>query len=171
LRLLFSNGLQHDHNNDTELLMNSENGILIKKITDKDFTFHDTGIRSLFQEVLFFDLIFKDGVLYINILNDDKESSSIVLHHNIGNSYNYIYFDLEKSDNIQLKDIRSINFIERKYLQNIFIYHKRLLLDKDAVFVDELPNGDFCNGVGPRKATIEYRCDSRGNVDILVRFY
>ena len=64
-----------------------------------------------------------------------------------------------------------INFIERKYLKNIFVYHKRLLLDSDATFVDELPNGDFCPAAnGPRKAIVEYRCDKTGNTDILVNF-
>jgi hypothetical protein len=169
LRLLFSKDLKHDPAADTELLMNSDNGILIKKITDGEFEFHDTGIRSLFQESMYFDLIFKDGVLYLNILNDDKEGSSIAIHYPLGNDYKYIYIDLHQSDNIQLRDIRFINFIERKYLKSIFIYQKRLSLDKDARFTDIMDNGDYCEGVGPRKTIVEYKCDFSGNAEILVK--
>jgi hypothetical protein len=158
-----------DYMNDVELLINSDNGILIKGVSMREFEFYDTGIRSLFQESIFLDFVFKDGVLYINVLNDDKESSTVVLHFGLGSEYKYISLDLYKSDNIQLKDIRKINFIERKYLKNIFIYHKRLLLDEGAYFIDEIPGGDFCKEADRlRKAVIEYRCDHGGNAESLV---
>jgi hypothetical protein len=170
--LLSSNtDFRYDPYNDIELLINSDNGILIKNIANKEFEFYDTGIRSLFHESIFFDIVFKDGFLYISLLNDDKEGSTVVIHYPIGKDIKYLYFDLTKSDNIHLKDIRKINFIERKYLKNIFVYHKRLQLASDAVFIEILPDGDQCLDLGKRRAIIEYRCDHTGNADIQVNIF
>ncbi len=156
------------HDNDVEILINSEKGLLVKKIDSDDFNFYDTGIRTLFQEALLLDIIIKDENLYINIKKDESE---IVLDYNVG-KVRQMYFDLNKSDNIQIKDIRKINIIENKYLRNLFIYNLKTRLSNKTYWVEEFDNGDYCKAMNTnRKTNVEYRCDYSGNYDIYVNHY
>jgi hypothetical protein len=165
LRLLLE--VKDPSNSDIEVLINSEKGILVRRIDSEEFNFYDTGIRTLFQESLFFDIILKDDKLYINI---KKDSSEIVLDYTVG-TVNQLYVDINKSDNVQIKDIRKINIIENKYLRNLFVYNIKTKLSDRSYWVEEFENGDICQQMKTnRKTRVEYRCDYSGNYDIYVKF-
>lgn len=163
--------------NDYELVINSESGAMIKKISNYEtnngqssIEFFDTEIRSFFGEQILINIIIHKGVVYLSTVDEDKESSvkiKFILPNNL--KITHLYFDLLQSDNVYLKDIRKINFVELKYLVDIFFYDKKLLLTQNANFTEEMTNGDFCPETKSyRKSVIEYRCDHSGIYDIYI---
>ncbi len=153
---------------DIEIIINSEKGLLVKRANSDEFNFYDTGIRTLFQESLLFDIILKDDKLYINIKKDENE---IILDYTVGTVHK-LYFDLVQSDNVQIKDIRKINMIENKYLRNLFIYNIKTKLSDKSYWIEEYDNGDYCKQMDTsRKTRVEYRCDYSGNYDIYVNIF
>ncbi len=168
---------KYNPENDFELLINSESGAMIKKVNGYENTqgqslieFYDTEIRSFFQDQILIDIIIQKDAVYLSTVDDDNDSSiKIKFPLPQGVKISHIYFDLLNSDNVYLKDIRKLNFIEQKYLVNIFFYEKRLLLTPNAYFIEEMTEGDYCpDSSTPRRSTIEYRCDRSGVYDLLI---
>jgi hypothetical protein len=162
--------------NDFELLINSESGALIKKINENNLTsgtnieFYDTEIRTFFQEQILIDIILHKNNIYLSSVDDDNESSiKIKFPLPEGVKITHIYFDLNKTDNLNIKDLKKINFVEQKYLFNIYVYEKKLLLTPNSYYVETFVGGDYCKDIlSYRKTVVEYRCDKTGVYDILI---
>jgi hypothetical protein len=169
----YYNNRSPNENEDYELLLNSETGILLKRINDPDkskFEFYDTEIKSLFTESISIRIIFHNNSIYIGSIDDDKEFSIKIKYPlQMGQSIKYLYFDMLSSNNVNIKDSRKMNFIEQKYLFSIFVYNKKLLLDENATYVEELTGGDYCSPRQTyRKTIVEYTCDKTGINDLVI---
>ena len=179
LRIILSKSLDDYNNrginetNSYELILNSESGILFKKLDNvKEIEFYDTEIRALFQDTMKVEIIFLDNIIYVNT-NDDYNESSIKLRLKLPPNENikFISFDLFSSYNIVLKNIRLINSVEQKYLMNIFEFKKKLHLNEKSYFIQEMNGGENCPGIGNRKTSVKYECDTNGVHDVFVSLY
>lgn len=142
----------------------------IKSNNYEDIEFFSNEIRSFFQESTYIDIILKDNHIYINTVDDDKETS-IKLKYSLpdGESIKYIYLNTFDSDNVSMKDMKKINNIELKYLINIYIFEIRVRLSPEVKFVEKLENGDLCDNLAKnRTAVVEYRCDTNGINEITI---
>lgn len=162
-----------DIDNDFELIIDSDKGIVLKKInsqSNEDLEFFTYEIKSFFQESTYIDIIFKDNHIYINTVDDDKETSIKLKYSLPENEYiKYIYFDSTGSENVSIKDSKKINIIELKNLVNIYIYELRLNLSPQVKFIEKFENGDLCDNIGKnRTTTVEYRCDEKGMNEITI---
>lgn len=157
--------------NDLEILIDSESGVLITKLNDNEnLEFYDLDVRNLFHENLAVDILIKDNEIFFNSMDDDKESSikvSFSIPENL--KVKYLYLDLFATKNLNIKDILKKNFLEMKYLYNIWIYNKKRMLSEDAYYVEELTGGDYCPEINDsRKTIVEYHCDKSGWNDIVI---
>jgi len=160
--------------NDYQLQIDSDKGIVLKKIKSEnnndDIEFFSNEIRSFFQESTYLDIILKNNHIYINTVDDDKETS-IKLKYSLpeGESIKYIYLNTFNSDNISLKDMKKMNMIELKYSINIYIFEIRMRLSPDIKFIEKLEGGELCEDIGKnRTTTVEYRCDTKGINEVTI---
>lgn len=158
----------HSTIEDYELSIDSEEGIFLKKIrTDdntsfEDIEFYTSNIKSLYSGSFSIDLILKENNIYISTVDEDGERS-IKLKYKFPSmeKVHYIYFDKMKSKNLILMNSKKANFVELKYLMDIFLYEIKLRLSPKAKFVETMSNGDYCKNVEKnRKSTVEYVCDA-----------
>ncbi len=163
----------HSRNDDYELIIDSDKGVILKKIISENFEdieFFNNELRSFFQESTYIDIILKDNNIYLNTLDDDKETS-IKLRYSLPESESimYIYYDTKKSENVSIKDIEKINMIELIYNINILIFELRMRLSPEVKYIEKFEGGDYCDNVGKNRTTIvEYGCDSKGINEITI---
>ncbi len=156
--------------NDYELLINSKTGALVQKIKQNltNIEFYDVEIKSFFQDEIIIQLIFKNDSFYFSSSDDDGEAS-IKIKYALDSKIKYFYIDTVKTENMIIKEIQKINFIETKYLLSLFSYEKKIQLSENAYYVETLDNGDYCPQVQKnRVAIIEYYCDPSGVNDVLI---
>ena len=168
----FNNKL-YDVDKDFELIFDSVKGIIMKKINSEnsqDIEFYTNDLKSFFQESTFVDIILKDNFIYINTVDDDGETSIKIKYKLPENVIiKYLYFDAFDSENLSIKDLKKFNFIELKYLINIYIFEIRLNLSPNVKFIEKLEGGDSCDHIGKnRTSTVEYRCDPKGINEITI---
>ena len=181
LRMVFSTNLDNfsynsiDEDTDYELILHSDHGIALKKISKLDvasintFQFLDTDIRSFFTESTNIDIIFLNKSIYFSSGDDDYESS-IKIHLELSEPVKFISFDAYKSHNLAIKSIKLINFIESTLVYNIYVFQNRMKLSENTTYVERQINGDFCDDINSnRTSIIEYRCDKTGNHDLIVK--
>jgi hypothetical protein len=179
LRILFGTDLNYfkqtkiNKEKDYELIIYSQTGAMIKKVKDNDFkkiAFYDTQLRSLFQDNMHLDIIFRNDAIYFSTSDDDKETSIKIKYPIDQNeTIKYIYFDIKESNNILIKDLEKINMIENQFLFDIFVFEKKLNLTEDARWIEVLSDGDYCEAIkSNRKTIVEYKCDMSGKNDISI---
>ena len=180
LRILFGTDMnfykdQRINEKDYELIIYSKSGALIKKVKEindnENIQFYDTSLRSLFQDSIHIDLVFKNDAIYFSTSDDDNETS-IKLKYNLeaNTIIKYIYFDIKESNNVAIKNLEKINIVERQFFFDIFLFEKKLSLDEDAYWIEELKDGEYCEEIDEgRKTLVEYKCDKTGNSDISIR--
>jgi len=181
LRILFGTDMNFyndqiiNENKDYELLIYSKSGALIKKVKEingnENLQFYDTSLRSLFQDSMNIDLIFKNDAIYFSTSDDDTHTS-IKLKYDLeaGTTIKYIYFDIKESTNVAIKYLEKFNVLERQYFFDVFLFEKKLTLHEDAYWIEEFRNGDYCEGIkAGRKTLVEYKCDRTGNSDVNIQ--
>ena len=182
LRMIFSTNMENFYNNsinentDYELLIHSENGIALKKISKLDtagtnsFQFLDMDIRVFFHESSNIDIIFLNNTIYINSVDDDMETS-VKIFIDIPEKIKFLSFDAFKSTNVEIQSMKLINFVEADLIYNIYVFENRMRLGDNSTYIEKMSNGDLCEDINMNRSTVvEYRCDKTGNHDIVVRY-
>ena len=164
--------------NDYEIIINSKNGILIKQIgNNNDMSFYTNKRMNFFNNRIECQILFINNTIYFNSQdNFNDKNSSIKLKYNLlennkKNSDNqfYLLIDLKQTQNMKIKSIFIKNFIEEKFLINIFFYEKLFYLNENSTFVDYFDSGDYCAAIKRnRRVKIEYKCDTSGLNDLVI---
>lgn len=181
LRMILSTNIENFHSNtinedtDYELIIHSENGLALKKIKnlttaqEDTFQFLDLDLRTFFVESIDLEIIFLNNTIYISS-NDDDYEFSVKVHLKINSPIRFISFDSQKSNNIDLKNIKFINFVEATSIYSIYVFENRMKLGPNSTYTENQTNGDYCDDIaGNRTTIIEYSCDKSGNHDVIVK--
>jgi hypothetical protein len=178
IHFYLSKNLEKLSENDYEIIINSKNGILIKQIkNNNDMSFYTNKRMNFFNNHIECQILFINNTIYFNSqdnLND--KNSSIKLKYNLITENNlkndnqfYLILDLKQTQNIKIKSIFIKNYIEEKYLINIFFYEKLFYLNENSTFIDYFDSGDYCAAIKRnRRVKIEYKCDTSGLNDLII---
>lgn len=146
--------------NDIEMIIDAQNGVLIKSVNDNEnLQFYQVELKNFFSQSLLCDIIIQNDEIFFNSVDEDTESS-IKVSFKLPLQIKYMYVDQYAAKEMNIVDIIKKNFIELKFLFNIYVYNLKSRLSPGAFFSELLVGGQFCSeNQNNRTTTVEYRCD------------